>query len=153
MFIIAGKKLCGRVDQVPAKCYVKTRFIHFYYVPVVPLSSWVIEQGTEKPTGFRGQQIPLSWKSVIFGWLQSGLVILGSYNAFMGGVLILDHRHIPNNEMNSLFKLVLGVMCLVAWMLFTIWPYPATDKRAKELTERLGLPYDSNKESFYSEGD
>jgi hypothetical protein len=154
MLIISGQKLCGRVDHVPGKCYVKTRFFHFYYVPLIPLSSWVIEQGTEKPTGFRGQQIPMSLKSVLIGWLHAGLVIFGALNCLAGARLILDHRQPPNNVVGNSFKLLLGILCLTAWMLVNFWPYRASESRGRELTERLGLPYEpreSHDDSFYQD--
>jgi hypothetical protein len=153
MFIIAGQKLCGRVDQVPGKCYVKTRFLHFYYVPLIPLSSWVIEQGSEKPTGFNGQQISLSFKSVLFGWLQAGLVIYGLLNSFFGIRLLVATHPAPNNHFDGALKLFLGLICLGVWFLFTFWPHRANEKRAKELTGRLGIPYETTEgtsdESIY----
>lgn len=149
MMIIVGQKLCGCVDQVPGKCYVKTRFLHFYYVPVIPLSSWAIAQGSEKNSDFQGQQIPLSWKSILFGWLQTWLVIFGAYSLCVGTAIVTRGQPAPNNGLDGEFKVLLGCICLVVWMLFTIWPFRANERRAIELTSRLGIPFESSEESFY----
>ena len=149
MMIIVGQKLCGCVDHVPGKCYVKTRFLHFYYVPVFPLSSWAIVQGTEKNSAFRGQQIPLSFKSVMLGWLHTGLVIFGTFSLCTGAFMLTNQHQNPNNEFDGVFSAVVGGVCLMIWMLFSIWPFLASEERAKQLTSQLQIPYETSAESFY----
>ncbi len=139
MMIIVGQRLCGRVDQVPGICYVATRFLHFYYVPLIPLSSWVIVQGSEGASGFRGQQIRLSLKSVVFGWLQAFFVVFGLVHSIWGGILLAEQNRAANNGFDGMVKLSLGLSCLVAWLVFTIRPFQAGQERADELLAHLGM--------------
>jgi hypothetical protein len=108
-------------------------------------------QGTEKNSEFRGQQIPLSLKSVVLGWLHAALVIFGIFSLCAGTIMLMDLRQNPNNEFDGVFKTVVGGLCLVVWMLFSIWPFLATEERAKQLTSHLQIPYETSAESFYSE--
>lgn len=81
MFIIWGQRMYGRVDRF-AGSYVATRFFHIYYVPLIPLSSWLVleDQGKE---GFRGMQVPMQGRSVLLAWARIGtlLMLLGSIPA------------------------------------------------------------------------
>jgi hypothetical protein len=59
---------------VPGVCFVGTVFVHVNLIPVVPLRSYVILE----PCTYKrhvGLRIPLSWKSVLMGWLRAGLLL------------------------------------------------------------------------------
>src|SRR4051794_31008614 len=118
MILIFGQRLCGKVDEVPGICYVATRFLHLYYVPLIPLSSWVILRGTESASGFKGQQIRLSCKSVLLGWLQAFLVIFGLMNSIRAAILFADPQLRLNNGTDGAVALMIGLMSLTAWLLF-----------------------------------
>lgn len=140
MFLIVGQRVCGRVDDVPGICHVATRFVHFYYVPLIPLSSWLIEKGVKPATGDPGLRIPLCGRSVVFGWVQALLVAYGSLNTIKGIlIMIRQQRQLGMVAPNVIFNLVLGVLCLAAWMLFTVRPFRASRQRAQELMDRLGI--------------
>lgn len=75
MVIIWGQRMFGRVDRF-AGSYVATRFFHLYYVPLIPLSSWlVLEEQLEG--AFRGVQVPLQGRSIGLAWLRVGAVVGG----------------------------------------------------------------------------
>ena len=148
MMLIFGQTVCGRVDYVPGTCYVATRFFHLYYVPLIPLSSWVIKQGTENSTGFQGQQIRLNGKSVLCGWLQAFLVVFGLFTSIRGAFMLAGHLQMPNNATDGAFKLTLGLMCLAAWVLFTFRPFRAGQERADELRAHLGIKTETRDEPF-----
>lgn len=139
MLLITGQRMCGRVDHVPGTCYVATRFLHLYYVPLIPLSSWVIRQGTEKLSGFDGQQIRMSIKSVLFGWLQAYLVVFGLINSLRGPVQIAALQHAGKNPIDGEITLALGLLSLGVWLLFRFRPLLAGAERANELRARLGI--------------
>ena len=71
MVIHFGTRLYGRVDVVPGVFHVATEFFHVLLVPLVPLRSWLVlkEEGVILPR-FSGVRIPLSWKSVMAGWIR-----------------------------------------------------------------------------------
>jgi hypothetical protein len=73
--VIVGKRLCGKVDRVPELFYVSTMFFHIDYVPLFPVSSYLVFEGTEQGEQFRGTQIKMSGKSVLAGFLRGWLGI------------------------------------------------------------------------------
>jgi hypothetical protein len=74
--LIVGKRLCGKVDRVPGLFYVSTMFFHIDYVPLVPVSSFLVFEGTEQGEQFRGMQIKMSGRSVLAGLLRGWLGIV-----------------------------------------------------------------------------
>jgi hypothetical protein len=73
--IVYGQRLCGKVDRVPSLFYVSTRFFHVDYVPLFPVASYLIFEGSEQGEQFRGAQIKMSGKSVVAGLLRGWLGI------------------------------------------------------------------------------
>lgn len=137
MLLIWGERICGRIDHVPGKCHVATRFFHLYYVPLIPLSSWVIVEGTESEQGFHGCQIGMSGKSVLFGWLQAALVVFGIINLIWGVIALTDPVQAADHS-GAILKFVLGVLSLGVWVLFNFRPLQASAERADQLLQHLG---------------
>ncbi|MEO6954188.1 MAG: hypothetical protein ABI321_20460 [Polyangia bacterium] len=81
MLIIWGQRMYGRVDRF-AGSYVATRFFHIYYVPLIPLSSWLVLKDNGKD-GFIGTQVPMQGRSVLLAWARIAtlLMVLGSIPA------------------------------------------------------------------------
>lgn len=139
MMIIFGQRLCGRVDQVPGICYVATRFFHFYYLPLVPLSSWAIVHGTETNSGFRGQRIRINLKSILCGWGQAFLLLFGPISSLRGGYQLYLRNPTPEAQFEGSLQLILGLSCLMTWVLFLVRPIRAGRERAEQLLGLLGL--------------
>ncbi len=78
MFVV-GMGHYGKVDQVPGRYYVVSRFFHVLGVPVVPLGAYLVYD-VAAPAGCvpmsPGPQLPFSGKSVIFAWVRALLVLL-----------------------------------------------------------------------------
>lgn len=68
MIVIFGEKSYGKVDRVPGVCYVVTTFAHLNFLPLVPLRSYIVIEGTESGGEFRGKQIGISFKSMVAGY-------------------------------------------------------------------------------------
>jgi len=75
MVIIWGQRMYGRVDRY-AGAHVSTRFFHLYYVPLIPISSWLV-LGTNDDDSFQGIQVPLSLRSVALAWTRVASVAAG----------------------------------------------------------------------------
>jgi hypothetical protein len=75
-----GQRLCGKVDRVPGFFYVSTKFFHVDYMPLFPMGSYLVFEGTERGEQFRGEKIRVSWKSVLTGLLRGWL----AFFAFVG---------------------------------------------------------------------
>ena len=73
MVVIWGSRLYGKVDVVPGFFHVATRFGHIYYLPLIPMKSFVVlgQAGDE----FTGVPIPLSFKSILLAWLRAALLL------------------------------------------------------------------------------
>src|SRR5688572_788398 len=69
MVIIWGVRFAGKVDAVPQVGHVATRFFHLYYVPLIPVGTFLVTD--ERDDAFSGLPLPLSPKSILVGWLRT----------------------------------------------------------------------------------
>jgi len=138
MVIVWGTINAGKVDEVPGQLFhVMTQFGHVYYIPLIPTGSFVVLEKTADG-GFRGAPIPLSFKSILTGWLRGGSIvaILGSIVAT--AIMLLDPKAAPYAW---ILPVLIGLAAVIALILsyqlqfFTAASY----ERAKELAQHVGL--------------
>ena len=67
---VHGTKLCGKVGRVPRVGYVATRFFHLNYLPIIPLGSFAVLEGTHRNGRFSGSPVPLNVRSILVGYLR-----------------------------------------------------------------------------------
>lgn len=72
MLIVWGTRTYGTVDEVPGLFRVKTQFFHLWYIPLIPMGSYLCFGEDENE---RGAKIPFSFKSMLMAWVRGGLVI------------------------------------------------------------------------------
>jgi hypothetical protein len=72
MLVIWGTGRYGKVDRCPGLFHVVTSFAHFWLVPLAPIRSYVVTHGGESV------KIELSWKSVLFAYLRTALILFGT---------------------------------------------------------------------------
>ena len=134
MVIVWGSRLYGKVDAVPGFFHVATRFGHVYYLPLIPLQSFVVlgQHGDQ----FRGIPIRLSGKSVLMAWARAFLLIAACVSAIIALVNMQDrdwtHWGYP------------AVVAVAAAVLFgmSMWHRSATRAsfvRACALGQQIGL--------------
>jgi 4-amino-4-deoxy-L-arabinose transferase-like glycosyltransferase len=138
MVIIWGTTHAGKVDEVPGGMFhVVTRFGHVYYIPLIPTASYIVLEKTADG-GFRGADIPLSFKSILAGWLRGGSVI-AIIGACIGlAIALFDKKAGPFAwVLPVLIGCFAGVVLLLTYKLafFT----KASYERAMELAQRVGL--------------
>jgi hypothetical protein len=75
--IIYGSRIYGRVDYVPTTLFVGTEFFHLYLLPIVPVKSFIILDGTEGGGSFRGARTRFSFKSILVTCMRAALVLAG----------------------------------------------------------------------------
>src|SRR5262249_36136559 len=95
MIIIFGQRRSGKVDEIPGLCYVHTQFFHVYYVPLIPLMSYIVLAGSETGQGFRGVRTSLSFKSILVSWVRTAAVLAtigGIIGAIVYGVAFADSQ-------------------------------------------------------------
>jgi hypothetical protein len=80
MAAVVGTALYGLMDRVPGLCYVATKFAHFNYLPLLPLETWLVREGSEYDKRFQGKRLRISFKSILLGyfrgWVGGAAVIL-----------------------------------------------------------------------------
>jgi hypothetical protein len=143
MVIIWGEMLYGTVDQVGSLFYVRTRFFYVYWIPLIPVRSFVVHVGSERSDGFQGRPIPMSGKSVLAGWLRAGciigLIISAAAWLFCALNLLRGKMHVLPRDLLAWSGMLLG-SGLVYWS--TLFFKHASYERALELGEVLGIPRD-----------
>lgn len=75
---VHGERMYGYADRVPGLCYVATQFWHFNFVPLVPLGSYLVMEGSEGEKGFQGKRIGFNAKSLLLGYFRGwvGLAVI-----------------------------------------------------------------------------
>lgn len=132
MIVIYGHRLYGKTDEVPGLFHVASRFLHLYYVPLIPVASYVVVD--QDGDDFRGVKIPLSLKSILLGWFRAALVILG---LIVIGMMLFDASvHGVAGHLAKIAQL-LGVVTL--FVVSVVFDRPGR-ARAHAIADRIGLP-------------
>lgn len=143
MFIILGQGNYGKIDVAPRVGYVMTRFFHLYYVPLIPLGSYIVVDGSEAGEEFQGVPTRLRWKSVLAAWVRTALVLsvfAGVAVGIVGLIDQMDAKQLPSAE--GLFvPWLLAAMSAVGYWL-THRSSRAGYDRAMAIGEALGVPAD-----------
>jgi len=129
--IVWGTRLFGGVDKVPGICHVATKFFHIWYVPLVPLASWIVLAGSQTDKGWRGVEIPMSGKSVLAGYLRAATIVAALISVIQA---ITAHQR----DAGSMLPSVLIFLGAAAMNLF-MWRGRASLERARELAEIMKL--------------
>jgi hypothetical protein len=137
--IIFGTRFYGKVDHLPGLCYVVTRFVHIWFVPLIPTETYLVLEGTESGGNFRGVPISLSGKSVVNAWLRAGCVL-----GILGGIIASFVSLIRLSEGRAEFMDVIGSLgVFVAAIGLMVLSYKvfgkASPQRAEELGQHLGI--------------
>ena len=81
--MIVGDNYYGKVDHLPGLFFVKTRFLHVWWIPLVPRESYVMVDGPGRE-GHRGVRIPFCWRSCLWGWARAFLLMASLWGLFAG---------------------------------------------------------------------
>ena len=133
MLIIYGSRLYGKVDVVPGLFHVETKFGHLWYIPLIPVGSYLVLNKTGD--GWNGVQIPMSFKSVCYAWLRAGTLLAG----VIGSIIALVE--LKNGPEAWLTPAIVGVSSLATFAVvaFHKGSTHATYDRACQLGEMVGL--------------
>jgi hypothetical protein len=143
MIIIWGQRMYGRCDEVGDLFYVRTRFFHVWFIPLIPVQTFIVLKGTESHDGFKGVPASMSMKSVLYGWLRAGLVIaaiVGIFWAVVSGIAYGDKGE-AEDLVGAVFGAVLaGGSVLLYWLSARF--ARASYERALEIADQLGLSHE-----------
>jgi hypothetical protein len=130
---VHGEQLYGQVDRVSGLFYVSTLFFHVNYVPLVPLRSYVVLEGSEKGGAFHGKKVPLHLKSVAVGYLRGwtgvATICLAAASGFLGTTLFLNGPDAVN---------VLAALAVAAALCWCFW-FAMTSRRRVFLWVEMAL--------------
>jgi hypothetical protein len=88
MIIYGINRLYGRTDRIPGLLFVGTAFFHLFFIPIIPMGSYLVMVKDDEFDSFRGIKIPFSIKSWLYGWgraaalLTLPIVAWGFYAAY-----------------------------------------------------------------------
>jgi len=82
MFVF-GTKFFGRIQYVPGLFYIATKFIHIFFLPLIPLGTYFVFEGSARHDYKGGKDqistlvkpVPFDIKSVLMAWLRTVLVV------------------------------------------------------------------------------
>lgn len=134
MVIIWGVRFAGKVDAVPKMGHVATRFFHLYYVPLIPVGTFLVTD--ERDDDFSGLPLPFSPKSIFVGWLRTA-----GFLAFVPALFLLftgiSKGDVPRAAGGVIIMLLAAA---VLWFCYRLKMFTtATYERAVELAGRLGV--------------
>jgi hypothetical protein len=134
MIIVWGSRLYGKVDAVPGLFHVATRFGHIWYLPLIPMGSYlVLRQDGEH---FKGVSIGLSLKSVLVAWGMTACILALIIGGIIAFVQASDHH--TADAMSPGAVALAGLVGLI--LIFTLGGIRrATHARALALGRRIGL--------------
>lgn len=133
---VIGTRLFGGTDEVPGLCHVATKFFHINFLPLCPLTSYLVLKQNFGHRSFQGVEIPLDGKSVALGYVRA----LATAAALFTGIWFIATANDPtatNDKWISLvyFLLTFLLACLLMWHKAT---RRASRERATELATLLG---------------
>jgi hypothetical protein len=133
---VFGTRLFGQVDRVAGLFSIRTKFFHVNFVPLVPLSSYLVfeEKGG---SGNRGIELKkLRWNSVLLAWLRTPLWLVCGISSVVGLVTAFGVDHDWHAATPMLVVATLTGAAFYATYRFTA----ASFERASELARLVGLP-------------
>jgi hypothetical protein len=106
----------GRTDDVPSSCYVTTKFIHVWFLPIIPIGSYLIVEGVVDSYGIpREFPIPFSGKSLLLGWMRAWTlftaILAGCFAYVFIGAFGLGKAWVP-------LGLAAGSLMACVWLTF-----------------------------------
>jgi hypothetical protein len=135
MVIISGVRFAGKVDAVPHVGHVATRFFHLYWVPLIPVGTFLVIE--ENEDDFKGFPLPLNGKSIVVGYLRT-LGWIGLAASIGGAFIAAGDKHFGRAGLALLAALLAAGMLTILYRL-SIFRH-ASYERAKELGRLARLP-------------
>lgn len=142
MLIIYGTRMYGRIEECGGS-YLGTRFVHLWYLPVVPIGSHLVLR-SHGDGSFQGIAVPLSLRSVVAAYLRVWGVVLMlccllALGAALVGLFTMSADQAEQFQVGDLFGLlfagffaVLSVGAAV-WSWFFLGKLGPEQKRQREL--------------------
>ena len=154
MIVHGGWRPYGAIRRVPGVAHVATVFLHFWWIPIAPVRSYIVIEGFEPAAGeltprgeakqtrygFVGVRVPLNWFSVFMGYTRGTLglafaIMLLSTIVFTTDVALGKGMKLADAAVSAGLAVGFGTSF---W--FSRWATRAGWSGANELRADLGLP-------------
>lgn len=137
MYVVFGHTLYGKTDVVPGFFHVATRFAHIYYIPLFPVSSYLVL--SRRGAKFHGVPIPLSTKSILLGWGRAAAGLAAGGGLLRGLIEYADPRGSIAATTNALVFASSAFALLTVSYLLRQLTHASAD-RALSLANKAGFP-------------
>jgi hypothetical protein len=146
--LVYGTRQFGKVDEVPGHFHVATLCHHLWYLPIVPLESWVVLDGSAEFARGGGEwtaagaRLPsIRWTSFAVAWLRWILVCAAIFTT-VPGLVGLFEVVLDGGSMRKAIDLAIAAAALGALAL-SYRLSRASRPRAEALCKVLGLSEDA----------
>jgi hypothetical protein len=150
MIVFYGTRMYGKVDQVPGLFYVGTQFFYLQFVPLIPVGSYLVFEGSEKDDRFHGVKIGLSGKSVLFAYGRLAAFVGAAATAVLAviGLVRWGEGRAGWEEF-----VIPGVLAPLLGYIFykTYGLAHASPERALRLAEQAGIPLEVVAQHFLTQ--
>jgi hypothetical protein len=133
--IFGGRKLFGRIDRVPGLLHVATMFVHIFFIPLIPLKSYIVLDSTVSGGNFRGIEFGLNPKSMLVAYFRAFFILAALYQVFWLVRLFMYVGPLRIFPIFTILKLIVYIGLFVA--LGKI--FRAGRERALELAAKAGI--------------
>jgi hypothetical protein len=134
MIIVWGSNMYGRCDEVPGMFHVATRFGHLWYLPLIPMGSYLVYRSEGR--SFQGMPIGFHFKSFAMAWLRTGMVVGAIVFTVMAIAMACEQR--PHHPTMWWIPALMAVACgaLGAWFSYGKFFRHASYITAVKLSEK-----------------
>lgn len=132
--MVFGTRMFGKCDRVPGLFYVATIFAHINYLPLLPTKTYLVfDDGSE-----RGLDLPMSGKSIAFGYLRAAFIFGAIAAVVIGLIMIGEGNRRPENMPLGGGLVLLAVALMTTWWFSYRLSNPSLE-RALHLGGLLGI--------------
>ena len=131
MVIVWGSRLMGKCDVVPGVFHVQTRFGHLWYLPLIPMGSYLVV-GPD-----HGVSVSLSVKSILLAWARTIAFIVAMAMSLYAAILIGEGKPSVPWLMPAVLAAAAWGVCLV--LCFAPFLTRASYNRAMRLAAEAGF--------------
>ena len=135
-YLLCGIRRCGVVDKVPGHFFVATEFLHLFRIPLLPTDTYLYRKDSDWDLGF---SIPLSFKSVLYGWVRGLLGLTVPIALLVVFEAAVFSSEIPGFLLRVIIGLVVLLTCGGLYAVTKIAARP-TLQRAEKLARKLRMP-------------
>jgi hypothetical protein len=134
IYIVWGTHNFGQTDYIPdVDVYVSTQFFHIWYIPLIPLQSYIVL--AESGDDFHGVATGWNLKSIAIAWLRAALLV-GGVLTIIGGCIAAGERPTAGIPIALAGALAVGAMIGSCYLPYTGY---ASYEAACELADQVDL--------------